>query len=280
MIDGSSKPGETPVELACSKRGSGPPLVILHGLYGSSTNWRTIAGHFEKSHEVYTPDLRNHGRSPWTPTMQWSEMASDLAQLIEQQLSEPPVVMGHSLGGKVAMVLALGTPELLRRLIVVDIAPSTYIPRAHPHLIKAMMGLDLDKLAGRRREAEIALKPAINDPVLRQFLLQNMVLREGRFEWRINLKAIYGEIENLHGFPAFPNPVRFERPTLFLSGERSDYLTPRHFPTLMTLFPEATLKQIPGAGHWIHAEQPEAFIKEVDNFISHPDAGGYNSSSS
>ena len=267
-------PEASAVELAYSNRGSGPPLVILHGLYGSSTNWRTIANHFENSHEVYLPDLRNHGRSPWTPSMSFSEMASDLVQLLEQNASEAPIVIGHSLGGKVAMVLALNSPQWVERLIVVDIAPTTYPPKTHPHLIKAMMDLDLEQLEGRRAQADQALKPSISDPALRQFLLQNLVLKQGRFDWRINLQTINREIGILHGFPVFPDLIQFTKPSLFISGERSNHLTPRHYPSLMALFPEATLKQIARSGHWVHAEQPEEFIKVVDNFISAPEDGG------
>jgi pimeloyl-ACP methyl ester carboxylesterase len=135
--------------------------------------------------------------------MSFSEMASDLVQLLEQNASEAPIVIGHSLGGKVAMVLALNSPQWVERLIVVDIAPTTYPPKTHPHLIKAMMDLDLEQLEGRRAQADQALKPSISDPALRQFLLQNLVLKQGRFDWRINLQPSTGRLGSYTGFPSF-----------------------------------------------------------------------------
>jgi pimeloyl-ACP methyl ester carboxylesterase len=250
----------TAIDLAAQTVGQGPPLIILHGLFGSQRNWGGIARALAAGNEVHGLDLRNHGDSPWSAAMGYDEMAADVARYIERHDLAPVTLLGHSMGGKAAMRLALLRPELVERLIIVDIAPVAYHNEHYSGYVEAMLALPLDRLS-RRSDADSALKPVIPDESLRAFLLQNLVSDEGRFRWRVNLADIGRNMTALIGFPEGGTP--FSRPTAFLAGERSNYIRPRDKERILSLFPAARLIEIPECGHWPHAEQPDRFLAAV-----------------
>jgi len=248
---------DTNTDLAASVLGDGPPLLILHGLFGSQRNWGGIIRQLAQHNRVHGLDLRNHGESPWRASMGYDEMAADLARYIEANDLGKAAILGHSMGGKVAMRLALNRPDLVERLIVVDIAPVPYHNEHYSNYVEAMLGMDLTRIT-RRADADAALKPVIEDDSLRAFLLQNLVSDEGTFRWRINLKDIGANMQALIGFPDGGAP--FEGPTWFIAGERSNYIRPKHRDTVLHLFPNAKLLEIADSGHWPHAEHPERFL--------------------
>ena len=250
------------VNLNAQVIGEGEPLVILHGLFGSARNWGSIARGLADIRQVHALDLRNHGASPWDAVMTYEQMAEDVADYIERRGLAPSDVLGHSMGGKTAMLMALGHPELVNRLIIVDIAPVPYVRESYPDYLHAMQAVDLER-AHRRADIDATLAPAIPDPTLRAFLMQNLVSEQGRFHWRINLAGIAA---NLAAIVAFPDsPGRFGGPTTFLAGERSNYIRPRDRDAIDRLFPQARMIEIGQAGHWPHAEQPERFLALVRN---------------
>jgi len=250
----------TALTLAAQIFGEGPPVIILHGLFGSQRNWGGIIRALAPDHEIHGLDLRNHGESPWAESMTYDDMAEDVALYIETQDLAPVTLLGHSMGGKVGMRLALTRPELLARLVVVDIAPVPYHNEHYSGYVEAMLSLPLDQVT-RRADADAALKPVIADDSLRAFLLQNLVSEEGRFRWRINLADIGRNMPALIGFP--DSDSRFAKPTFFLAGERSNYIRPRDRDSIERLFPGARLDEIADSGHWPHAEHPERFIGMV-----------------
>lgn len=251
--------------------GSGPPLIILHGLFGSRRNWRAIAKGLAGGHRVWTLDLRNHGDSPWDDEMTYEAMAGDLRAFMVRHGLEGAAVMGHSMGGKTAMALALGAPELVGRLIVVDIAPVQRPPDLRRH-VRAMAEIDL---TGVRRRAEVGelLAPAVEDRSVRAFLLQNLVAQDGALRWRLNLQAIDRQMEAIGGFPEYLLDHRYEGPTHFIAGALSGYIKPEHRDLVLRLFPAATMSVIAGAGHWVHAEKPESFLRAAGRFLDRPEQG-------
>ena len=249
------------MRLATQRFGQGgdrPPLLIAHGLFGSARNWGVIARRLAQDGPVVTVDMRNHGDSPWSDIHDYPAMAEDLAEAIEARSD----VLGHSMGGKAAMVLALTRPDKVDRLVVADIAPVTY-GHTQAHLVAAMAGVDLAPLASRV-EADAALSATVEDPGVRAFLLQSLDLREKR--WRLNLDALGAEMAKILSFPDIPG--RFEGPALFLSGGTSSYVLPEHRERIRTLFPAARFAKIPGAGHWLHAEKPREFEAAVRAFLA------------
>jgi pimeloyl-ACP methyl ester carboxylesterase len=245
--------------------GEGPPLIILHGLFGSARNWGSVARALADIRQVHALDLRNHGSSPWDNSMTYEQMAVDVADYMERRGLMPSDILGHSMGGKTAMLMALTRPELVDRLIVVDIAPVPYIRESFPEYLRAMQAVDLD---GARRRVDIdgQLASAIPDPSLRAFLMQNLVSADGRFHWRLNLTGIAPNLPEIIGFPDIQNS--FENPTTFLAGERSDYIRPRDQTAIKRLFPKAKLIEIGQAGHWPHAEQPDRFLTLVRDALT------------
>ncbi len=248
------------MELNAQITGEGSPLVILHGLFGSARNWASIARGLADIRQVHALDLRNHGSSPWAEEMTYERMAEDVAGYIERRGLAPTDLLGHSMGGKAAMVLALQQPELVDRLIVVDIAPVDYVRDSFPTYVAAMRAVDL--AAGHRRaDIDAQLAGAIPDPLLRAFLLQNLVSEDGRFRWRLNLPGIGANLPAITAFP--PSDKSFTGPTTFLAGEHSDYIRPRDEGAIRRLFPRAGIFEIGQSGHWPHAEQPERFLALV-----------------
>ncbi|PWE30517.1 alpha/beta hydrolase [Maritimibacter sp. 55A14] len=239
-----------------------PPLVIAHGLFGSARNWGVLARRLGTDRQVIAVDMRNHGQSPRFRTNGYAEMADDLADVIAAHGGRADV-LGHSMGGKAAMVLALGRPELVARLIVADIAPVGYGHSQTP-LIRAMKGLDLDAVT-TRRDADAALEQAIPEPPVRAFLLQSLDLKGERPRWLINLDVLEAETDAIIGFPDVAG--RFDGPALFLAGGASDYVQAAHEDRIRALFPAAKLEWIEGAGHWLHAEKPREFEAEIRAFL-------------
>lgn len=251
------------VMLSSLEHGSGRPVVILHGLFGSARNWATVVRRLGQHRRAIALDLRNHGASPWTPDMDYLAMAEDLRDAIAP-LGRSAVV-GHSMGGKTAMTLALLYPGLVERLAVVDIAPVAYGGRSHGDYIRAMQQADL--AVERRAQVEEQLRAGIPDPALRAFLLQNLVTEHGRLRWRLNLDGLREHMDEIMGWPPQTEGRRYDGPTLFLAGETSDYIRPEHHDRITALFPRADIKTIAGAGHWPHAEQPERFLEMLEDFL-------------
>ncbi len=243
--------------------GAGPTLVILHGLLGSARNWAGIARALADRRRVVTLDLPNHGASPWGETMDYPFLAAEVAAVIEG-LGGPAAVLGHSMGGKAAMVLALARPELVERLVVADIAPVAYGHSFLP-LIRAMRAVPLGRLA-RRADADAWLAPHIPDPAVRAFLLQNLEAGEGGYRWRPNLAVLGAAMDDLLGFPAGVGRP-YDGPVLVLAGARSDYVQPGHLPEIRRLFPAARVETIAAAGHWLHADQPAVFVAALRRFL-------------
>ncbi|HSK40860.1 MAG TPA: alpha/beta fold hydrolase [Arenibaculum sp.] len=252
------------LDLAFLESGEGAPIVVLHGLFGSARNWNMIARRLAVHRRVLALDLRNHGNSPWADAMDYPAMADDVRHFIESRELGRCTVLGHSMGGKAAMWLALQRPDLVDALIVADIAPVSYDGSLldYVHVMKAV---DLGRFR-RRAEVEDALADTIAEPGIRSFLMQNLVAEGGSLRWRLNLDAIEKDFGAISGFPA--TDLHYEGPTLFLNGERSDYIRPDNERDIRDLFPAARIETIPGAGHWLHAEQPDAVFEAISRFLN------------
>lgn len=237
------------------------PLLIAHGLYGSARNWGVIAKRLSEDRQVTAVDMRNHGESPWYDTNTYHDMASDLSEIVPS-LSD---VLGHSMGGKAAMMLALNHPKRVRKIVVADIAPVTYSHTQMP-MITAMRGIDLT-LVSTRGDADRQLQNSVEDPGVRAFLLQSLDVKNQR--WRLNLDVLAREMDKIIAFPDVT--AQFDGPALFLSGAASDYVQPDHRQKIRALFPKAVFAKIPGAGHWLHAEKPREFEAAVSAFLAYPD---------
>ena len=262
-------PGErrviVPVDLSFSETGGGEPLVILHGLFGSKRNWSAIARRLGEHHRVISVDLRNHGESPWHERHDYPSLAADVAKLVETVIGGPANVLGHSMGGKAAMVLALTRPALVKKMVVVDIAPvlSTGTPIEY---VRAMRGLPLASLT-RRSEVADGLAAVIPDATIRNFLSLNAAVGDAGLSWMVNLDAIERDFGAILDFPELPVGQSFAGPTLFLTGERSDYVRPEHREAIERLFTHATFELVAAAGHWVHADAAEAFLAAVNRFL-------------
>ncbi|MDD5227647.1 MAG: alpha/beta fold hydrolase [Methylococcales bacterium] len=240
-----------------------PPLIILHGFFAAARNWRACADKLAVQFCVYVLDARNHGASPHSEIMDYESMATDVAHFIEQHQLSAVNIMGHSMGGKTAMWFALNYPNLVQNLIVVDIAPIDYKHSFEP-LINALKNLPLTELRSRK-QAESLLADVISELSYRQFLLQNLVLKnDGQYQWRIDLDIFQHNAANILLFPNTENVPQFLGRTLFISGGNSRYI--KENSTEM-LFPFAQIRVIPDAEHWIHVQQPEAFLKTVTDFL-------------
>ena len=253
-------------EYGATDQGGAPPLAILHGLFGSGRNWASIAQRLAEHRRVIAFDLRNHGASGWTGGMNYGEMAEDVLAALDERGCRRTALLGHSMGGKAAMMAALRDPDMVERLVVVDIAPVAYPPH-HLTMVRAMRALDLGGIK-RRFEADQLLAPAIRDAAERGFLLQNLVFEDGQARWRLNLDAIEQKMPDLVGFPAVPDNAIYRGPTLFVGGANSDYLRAEHEPAIQRRFPEARIVRIENAGHWVHAEQPAALLETVEPFLA------------
>lgn len=240
-----------------------PALVIAHGLFGSARNWGVIARRLARSQDVVAVDMRNHGTSPRAATQSYADMAGDLAEVI-LSLGGKADLLGHSMGGKAAMHLALTQGDLLRKLVVADIAPVAYDHDQSRH-IHAMRGLDLTDLA-TRAEADRRLQASVPDPALRAFFLQSLDLKAaGGPCWRLNLDVLEAGMPGIVGWPGTTG--QFDGPTLFVTGADSSYVRSEERPTIKALFPKARFARLPGAGHWLHADKPREFEETVAVFL-------------
>jgi pimeloyl-ACP methyl ester carboxylesterase len=246
--------------------GSAPPLVVAHGLLGAARNWGALARRMAKRRKVIAADMRNHGESPWSAAMDYPAMAGDLGELIASEAGGRANVLGHSMGGKAAMALALSAPERVNRLIVADIAPVGYT-HSYDAIFAAMAGLDLSRVA-KRSDADAALAAAIPDAAMRAFVLTNLDVGPQGACWRPNIETLVMAMADILRWPEAWLHASFDGPTLFLRGGRSDYVTDAMRPTILGLFPDARIETIEGAGHWLHADQPEAFLQAVERFLS------------
>ena len=244
--------------------GEGYPLIILHGLFGSSDNWISIARKLEDNRKIYLLDQRNHGDSPHSDVFNYQDMASDLKEFIDDHKLSRVDLMGHSMGGKTAMLFAIQYPELVNKLIVVDIAPK-YYPTHHDTIIKGLKSIDLQNIKSRN-EADAALAKYVPTVGIRQFLLKNIKRTSEGFEWKINLSVIEKEIVEVG--KALPEKALFEKPTLFIRGQLSNYILDEDMKLIQIHFPKSELVTINKASHWVHAEQPDLFLEETIKFIN------------
>jgi pimeloyl-ACP methyl ester carboxylesterase len=245
--------------------GEGPALIIMHGLFGSADNWHPIAMELGKNFQVFALDLRNHGRSFHSPEMSYASMTADLLEFMNRRNLASAHLLGHSMGGKAAMAFALHEPARVGKLLVADIAPRAY-PEHHGPIFAALDQVDLGQVRSRR-DADGMLSETIREKPLRQFLLKNLLRNpDGSYSWKFNLPALrrhYGDI-----LAATAGPGRFAGPTLFIRGELSDYIRDAELPQLRELFPNALCADIPGAGHWVHADNQPCFLQTVRDFLS------------
>ena len=243
--------------------GEGAPLVILHGLFGSSDNWRTTAKQLAHDRQVITVDLRNHGQSSHSDSVSYPLMAGDIAELITDLNLNKADVIGHSIGGKVAMTLAEQHAEKVSRLIVVDIAPKQYADQ-HSDIFDALLTLDLTQMT-KRSEADNALSVKVSNKAIRQFLLMNLALENGKLKWRLNLPVLAAKYPELIKSVCESSIIKHR--SLFLRGAMSNYIDNNDIAVIEQKFPNVTISTIEQAGHWIHAEKPDLFIATVQQFL-------------
>lgn len=241
-----------------------PPLLIVHGLYGSARNWGVISRRLSEDRKVIAVDQRNHGESPWFDAHTYADMAHDLAEVIEAEMPDGAIVMGHSMGGKASMVLAMTRPDLVKGLVVADIAPVAYT-HSQIQFIEAMRALDLSQV-NSRGDANRLMQETVPDDGVRAFLLQSLDVKARR--WRLNLDVLAAEMATVTGWPEVEMQGHsYEGPTVFISGANSDYVTPEGRQIAKGYFPAAKFFKIRGAGHWLHAEKPREFEAAVRTWI-------------
>jgi len=265
------------MKLFYRKYGNGPALVILHGLYGSSDNWVSIAGKLSGRFTVYLPDLRNHGSSPHSGTHDYSSMASDVFEFVSDLKLRQFILAGHSMGGKVAMKFALEWPEMLQGLIIVDIGPSgsddprNPFYREHRKILEALAGSKAPESTSRD-EVEKRLSPLIEDERTRSFIMKNLRRTPaGTFKWKLNIEALLANLGRItDSVPGIDdeNAVVSGFPVIFIRGGESGYLMPESFEGIRKVFPAAEIKTVDGAGHWVHAEKPDEIIAAFLNIAS------------
>ena len=247
---------------------AGPRVAFCHGLFGQGKNWTGIARALAGEHRVTLVDLPNHGRSGWTDELSYPEMADAVhALLAEQAGGEQVTLVGHSMGGKVAMAVALRHPELIRRLCVVDIAPVRYARlSSFADYVRGMRALDLGTLTDRAA-ADRGLQEAVPDPIVRGFLLQNLRREGAGWRWQMNLKALGDHLDVLADWSVGAT-APYPGPTLWVAGAGSDYITSDYAPAMRSLFPRVQLLTVKNAGHWVHSEQPEVFLAALKGFLA------------
>ena len=255
------------MQLFYRKFGEGKPLIILHGLFGISDNWVSFAKKIaELGYEVYIPDQRNHGQSPQSPSFNYLALVDDLFEFIDEHELEDVSVLGHSMGGKVAMRFALENTQYISKLIVVDISMRAYEARPHhKNILKAMQQVDFSKIKSRKEVEEILAK-YISEPKIRLFVMKNLHRISGNeFEWRLYLDGILDNLDEM--FDGIEPDEAFDKPSLFIRGGASDYVRDSDIPDINKAFPNHTLHTIPNATHWVHAEAPELFYQYVSEFL-------------
>lgn len=243
--------------------GQGQAIVLIHGLFGSYENLGVIARALAGQWQVVNLDMRNHGRSAWHDSMSYALMAEDVKETLDHLGLDQVFLLGHSMGGKIAMEFALRYPDRVNKLILADISPVQNRPR-HLEILSALDGIDLDHLQSRQ-QADQQLALSVPETGVRQFLLKSLVKEEDQFRWRFNVKALIANYQQLLAAPPSKGP--YTGPVLFIKGAESDYLLPEHQSLIQQLFPHSKAKVIMGTGHWLHAEKPVAFTKIVTDFL-------------
>lgn len=241
------------------------PLVILHGLFGAARNWMSLAKQLARHRPVIIADARNHGRSPHSAVMDYRSMAGDVTALLDALDIKKAAVIGHSMGGKTAMVMALTAPDRVDRLMVADIAPVSYTGRGFEAYIDTMQSIDLSAV-DRRSQVEPLLAETVEDRAVRAFLLGNVAQGQEGLEWMVNLPAIRDSLDHIYGFPDLGH-ASYDGPALFLSGADSNYVSADARPRIKALFPKARLASLPDAGHWLHADKPADFLAAAEVFL-------------
>jgi len=244
--------------------GEGFPLLVIHGLFGSSRNWQSLSRLFSRQYQVVTVDLRNHGDSFHDSDMDYALMSGDIIELMDKLALNSAHILGHSMGGKVAMQLIHDYPERVNKLVVADIAPVTY-SHSYEDLINAVMDLDLSAVTSRK-VADIELAKGIPDQSIRLFIMQNLVIQNGQAVWKLNWSALRQNINTITGFQSIED-WQIHNPVMFMRGEESPYITPENWTLIQQHFSDAQLFTLQNAGHWLHAEQPAAFADAVLQFL-------------
>lgn len=254
------------MKLFYRKLGEGQPVIILHGIFGISDNWVSIGRKLAEKFEVYILDQRNHGQSPHSDTFNYYALADDLFEFIEDHQLVNPILIGHSMGGKVAMNFALDNPSKVDQLIVVDISLREYPARQeHMEIIHAMLSVNFDSISSRDEVEEIVAK-SVRSERIRLFIMKNLYrIGQQRFAWRMNVQSIYENIENV--FIGVESPYTFDKPSLFIKGGASDYISEEDYVTVKEKFPAAQLKTIDGASHWVHADRPDELCAAFSEFL-------------
>jgi esterase len=263
------------MDLFYRKEGNGPPVVIIHGLYGSSDNWLNIGKRLSEKHTVFLIDQRNHGRSAFSDSNTYDDLRNDMADFFENHGIGKATLLGHSMGGKVAMWFAADYPEKVEKLVIVDIAPKDYLAQKensqyylHRNILLAMQEIDFSQVK-MRNDVDDLLAEKIDDTRIRQFLLKNLEKdkKSRKYKWRVNAEVLYDHLEEI---VSGVNKSWFEDripitsyPVIFIRGMKSNYILPEDEPLINEIYPDSRIADIPNAGHWLHAEQPETFVKEV-----------------
>jgi pimeloyl-ACP methyl ester carboxylesterase len=253
------------MELNFKSFGQGDPVIIMHGMFGTLDNWQTLAKKLAKNYLVYIIDLRNHGKSPHSDEFSYEVMANDVKEFMEANWMFEATIIGHSMGGKVAMQLAYDYPDMVSKLVVVDIAPKKYVGN-HQMIFEAMFDLDLETLESRS-VADQLLEKKIKEYGVRQFLLKNLHINKetGKYAWKMNLPVIFEQYQHIldHSLDGEP----YEGATLFINGGKSEYVKATELSAYQAFFPNATLQTIEEAGHWIHAEKPKELLTILNDFL-------------
>jgi pimeloyl-ACP methyl ester carboxylesterase len=252
------------MELNFKEFGQGEPVIILHGLFGMLDNWQTLGRQLADHFSVFIVDQRNHGRSPHVPEIDYPSMAEDLRHFMVNQWIHHAHIIGHSMGGKTAMEFATRNPDMVDKLVVIDIAPKAY-PGGHGPIFEALQAVDVDNISDRK-EADEHLKTMIDNWSIRQFLLKNLHRRKGGgYEWKMNLPAIWEDYPKI--LQSIQCDTPFEHPALFVRGGKSNYIQDEDWSEIQKLFPKARLETIENAGHWVHAEAPDELLKLLQGFL-------------
>lgn len=252
------------MKLYCRQIGEGNPVVILHGLFGMSDNWTGIAKQLSKSHHCYILDLRNHGRSPHSQDLDYDDMVEDIYEFLTDFELRTVSFIGHSMGGIVAMKFAFEYPHRINKLVIIDIAPKSY-PALHQDILEGLNSIPIGKIKSRQ-EADEILGKYISSKRIRQFLLKNIYRKnDNTYAWRVNLQAIYDHASDIGRGISTDN--LYEKPTLFIRGEKSEYILPEDKNRILKLFPKVKFIEISDASHWVHAEKPDQVIEALQSFL-------------
>lgn len=253
------------IQLNYKSFGQGNPIIILHGLFGTLDNWQTVGKQLAETHTVFLVDQRNHGKSPHVVGHTYPLLAADLNHFMEEQWIFEATIIGHSMGGKTAMQFAMDYPDRVKQLVVVDIAPKSY-DGGHELIINALLSLPLYEITDRTQADQMLQSFGIEEFGTRQFLLKNLTrTKAGNYEWKMNLSELHKNYEQILANIELHEP--FEGETLFIKGGKSDYISEKDWTTVQQYFPNAQLKTIPNAGHWVHAEAPNELIKSLLSFL-------------